>query len=234
MILFKGFCQVCNKIEIPQIANRNYLKVGSITPSNNNEISNEFKFTKKEQNSELVKIIHYTRNSYCDFCHGRLANKYRFCRLSETLCFFPLWCISLGIILLLISLSVIIYLTYFYVYQTQYLMSYTESCAVNQCNSYLGLYCKINSTNEASCSCPALALAYTCDCLSSHFWNGLTCTPVYSYGEVKRNIFTWILFEVLFFFFCKGTMFRQLFVFCATIMQLCYINLFMSYKHVFV
>jgi hypothetical protein len=145
---------------------------------------------KKENvvNDHYKRVLRYKRYSCLDLCNGKLAYKYKMCEFWETLCYFPLWCLSILLILFLCSIAVLIFLTYYYTNITVTLKSYTQTCnSVSQCDGTKGLFCKTNSSRgvyEESCNCPALGVVNTCDCPSSHYWDGSTCASVYSYGEV--------------------------------------------------
>jgi hypothetical protein len=191
--LFIGYCSICNKLEDTKHAKQNYIKIGKMFT---NEIVSPKDASIKPIEKELspTRVLRYKRYSCLDLCGGKLSKKYKICHFWETLCYFPIWCLLISIIIFLSSLTTIAYLSYLYVTSTQIFKSYLESCdsTVNQCNGNKGLVCKTNSSRgvyEESCNCPALGVVNTCDCSSSQYWNGLICSPVYSYGEVLFFIY---------------------------------------------
>ena len=136
-------------------------------------------------------MLRFKRNSCCDFSDGSLSRNYKFCEFWDTLCYYPLWCVLLTTLSFMGGFGAIGYFTYVYVNALQTLQtfsSYTQTCSADLlCDGTKGLYCKLSlnnsGVNEESCSCPALGYVNTCDCASSHYWDGINCSPVFGYGE---------------------------------------------------
>ena len=183
-LFITGYCEVCKKIEFPKDKNNDYIPIGKIKDGSVDE-QHKNKIT---TNQKQTKMLRYKRNTCCDFFDGSLSKNIKFCEFCESLYYFPLWCVMLTTLSFMGGLGAIGYFTYVYVYTFQTFSSYAQTCSAGlQCDGTKGLYCKLSSNNsgvnEESCSCPALGYVNTCDCASSHYWDGITCAPVLGYGE---------------------------------------------------
>jgi hypothetical protein len=127
--------------------------------------------------NRVKRSIKYRRYKFFDCCKGKLAEKYKICKLFEALYYMPVWCVLLMVLFYISLFSLTIYLAFYYGNVVN-LQSYTSACSNTLfCNTEKGLYCRTkNGTSLDYCNCPAKSLSNTCDCPSSYFWNGLTCT----------------------------------------------------------
>ena len=186
VLIYKGYCEICKKIEFPKDKNNDYIPIGKIKDGSLGKQQIKTATDTSEENQ--TKMLHFKRNTCCDLCGGSLSKKYKLCEYCETLCYFPLWCVMLATLILLGGLGAFVYLTYAYIYTFQTFSLYTQTCSADlHCDGTKGLYCKLSLNNsgvsEQSCNCPALGYINTCDCVTSHYWDGTTCAPVLGYGE---------------------------------------------------
>ena len=177
---------MCKKIEFPKEKNNDYVPIGKIKDGSLGE--QQIKKGTDTTDENQTKVLLYKRNICCDFCVSSLSKNYKFCEIWQALCYYPLWCVMLTTLSFMGGLGAFVYLTYDYVYTFQTFSSYTQTCSADlHCDDTKGLYCKLSlnnsGVNEESCSCPALGYVNTCDCASSHYWNGISCEPVLGYGE---------------------------------------------------
>jgi hypothetical protein len=175
-----GYCTVCKKFEFPKRNDDNYVPIGKYENgvTNLKQIKlNEKGIEPKEPIENVTRMLNYKRHFCCDFCGGSLSKSIKCCQFWETLCYCPLWFVFIITSGFLAGMGGVGYLTYVYINSTQIpLQSYTQPCNSSnlQCDGTKGLFCKLSSIGvyESSCNCPALGVANTCDCPSSHYWDG--------------------------------------------------------------
>ena len=177
---------MCKKIEFPKEKNNDYVPIGKIKDGSLGKQQIKIAIDTPDENK--TKMLRYKRNTCCDFCVSSLSKKYKIFEFCETLYYFPLWCVMITTLCYTSGFGAVGYLIYVYVNTFQTYSLYTQTCSADlHCDGTKGLYCKLSSNNsgvnEKSCSCPALGYINTCDCVTSHYWDGTTCAPVLGYGE---------------------------------------------------